>query len=98
MIMADMAFDLPLVCAGALLGVAACIPLCWAVMRAWKPRPTANIGVGIACVTLSFLVLVAGVAWVYADAPGGVVPFVVGELVGFFCCMMVLVAVAMRRR
>ena len=58
MIMADMAFDLPLVCAGALLGVAACLPLCWAVMRAWKPRPTANIGVGIACVMLSFLVLV----------------------------------------
>ena len=87
----------PQVGAGALAGVAACVPLLLGLVPALGQRRQVDMTAGVAGVFSSFVLLVMGVVLVYVLAPDVLVAFSVGELVGFFVGLAVIVAVAVAR-
>ena len=88
----DLLAHLPAVVLGALVGIFAFVPLLLALVPVLRRTCDANMAKGMLGVIVSFAILFVAVVAVYLVARGALLPFLVGELGGFFVCW---VAVAM---
>ncbi len=83
-----LAFDLaahgPALAVGVLLGLFAFVPLLLAVVPVLRRVSDASMTKGMVGVGASFVILFVGVVVVHLLAPGALVAFVAGELIGFF--------------
>ena len=93
----DLAAHGPALFPGILVGVLAFAPLVLALRPVLARKADANMTKGMLGVGISFLVLLLGVVMVYLVARGALVPFVAGELAGFFAGWIIVAVVVMAR-
>lgn len=84
----DLARSFPSIAIGFVVGVLVFAPLLAAVLPVLRRTRDADMTLGFIGIFASFTVLLVGVLAAYVLARSALVPFAVGELVGFFLGML----------
>ena len=84
----DLARSVPSIAMGFVVGALAFAPLLMAVLPVLRRTRDADMTRGFIGIFASFAVLLVGVLVVYVLARAALVPFAMGELVGFFLGML----------
>lgn len=80
----DLAAHAPTIAFGVVVGLLAFMPLVLALIPVLRRRANANMAKGMLGVCISFVMLFLGVVVVHLLAHDALIPFVAGELIGFF--------------
>lgn len=94
----DLGAHAPAIGCGVVIGILAFAPLALALLPVLRRTVHANMAKGMLGICISFVVLFLGVVVVHLLAHGALVPFLAGELVGFFAGWIAIALYVMMRR